>query len=334
LVEDSDKTEAHPIAVNQPYALTTNSQGVISFALPAEALMAPVLRIAAPFMIKDHALLIFPDRQAHHKLSQVTEEELLNKKVVMEAGGEPVPMVSEEFRDSAPHLAQAIRHFMGVATEKAPQSNNPVVRPVEDRLREVVAPPIKRQYENATASPDAYNPITDAISGYVDGAGQTSISRSLSVNQMPDWEFKKKETGASTIAASRTNLSSTKTSTLTWVDGLKAQTHDWLEKLKSNASEHKSAIKDEAAPGHRANVKGSYLQHLVGTHGKDASLDGQDDGPDPTQAQEKLDKIRKDNELKVSHINGALTNLLRGLTTARFMGRNCRCTVISSLLRM
>jgi len=469
LVEDSGQTEAHSIAVNQPYALTTNSQGVISFALPAEALMAPVLRITAPFMIKDHALLIFPDRQAHHKLSQVTEEELLKKKVVMEAGGEPVPMVSEEFRDSAPHLAQAIRHFMGVATEKAPQSNNPVVRPVEDRLREVVAPAIKRQYENATASPDAYNPITDAISGYAVGAGQTSISRSLSVNQMPDWEFKKRETGAyvveessresrtrnlaqsdnlkyadeftrlllisvagrqrsvaptsyteliaaidqnnrnrslfdlftaikdavsfvvhtveqvyesvkdtirvavvyitdalnqvkafaihtvehaieavkgvlakvgatvvgainfvkelfdwsdilwtqkfneqllrSTIAASRTNLSSTKTSTLTWVDGLKAQTHDWLEKLKSNASEHKSAIKDEAAPGHRANVKGSYLQHLVGTHGKDASLDGEDDGPDPTQAQEKLDKIRKDNEAKVSHINGALTNL-------------------------
>ncbi|AKP49873.1 LamG domain-containing protein [Cyclobacterium amurskyense] len=469
LIEDSGKSEAHPIGINQPYVLTTNSQGIISFALPAEALMAPVLRITAPFMEKNHALLVFPDRQAHHKLSQVTEEELLNKKVVMEAGGQPKPMVPEEHRDSAPHLAQAIRHLMGAATEKTPQSNSPVVRPVPERLREVVIPPAKRRYENATASPDAYDPNTDVIAGYAVGAEQTGISRSLTVNQMPDWEFRKNEAGTfvvdqsprerrtrnlaqienlayaddftrllltsvdgrqrsgatasysdliaaidqgnrlrsffdlftaikdavsfvvhtvekaynsvketirvavvyitdaldkviavaihtvehaldavkgvlakvgatvvgainfvkelfdwtdilktqtfteqllrSAMAASRANLSNTKNSTLTWVEGLKTETHDWLEKLKSNAANHKSSIKSEAAPGNRSNVKGSYLSNLVGNHGKDATLEGEWSGPDPTQAQENLNKIRAENSGNVSHIESALGNL-------------------------
>lgn len=217
LIEDSGKTESHPIAISQPYVLTTNSRGSISFALPAEDLLAPVLRITAPFMAQDHALLIFPDRQAHHQLSQVTEEDLLNKKVVMEAGGEPVAMVSDEYRDSAPHLAQAIRHFMGVATEKIPQSNNPVVRPVEDRLREIVIPPDKRLYENATASPDAYNPTTDVISGYAVVAGQTSISRSLSVNQLPDWQFRKNEAGTFVVEEAR---SASRTRNLAQTDNL------------------------------------------------------------------------------------------------------------------
>lgn len=172
LIEDSGKTEAKPIAIGQPQELTTNARGSISFALAAEDLIAPVLRITAPFMSADHALLIFPDRQAHHQLAQVTEEDLLNKKVVMEAGKDPVPMVSEEQRESAPHVAQAIRHFMGVATEKAPQSNTPVVRPVQDRLREVVTPPEKRLYENAVASPEAYDSQSDVIAGYAVAAGQ------------------------------------------------------------------------------------------------------------------------------------------------------------------
>lgn len=51
------------------------------------------------------------------------------------------------------------------------------------------------------------------------------------------------------------------------------------------------------------------MQNLVGTHGKDASLEGAEGGPDPTQAQEKLDKIHEDNASKVSQINGGLTNL-------------------------
>lgn len=199
LTEYSGKTEAHSIAINQPYVMATNSQGVINFALPAEDLLAPVLRITAPFMAADHALLIFPDRQAHHQLAQVTPEALLNKKVVMTAGGDPVTMISEAQKDSAPHIAQAIRHFMGVATEKSPQSNAPVVRPVQQCLREIVDPPQKRLYENATASPHAYNSDSDVISGYATVAGQSSISRSLSVNQMPSWSFDQTDTGMHTV---------------------------------------------------------------------------------------------------------------------------------------
>ncbi|MBD3630862.1 LamG-like jellyroll fold domain-containing protein [Cyclobacterium sp.] len=470
LIEDSGKTEAKPIAIGQSRALTTNSRGSISFALAAEDLIAPVLRITAPFMSADHALLIFPDRQAHHQLAQVTGDDLLNKKVVMKAGGDPVPMVSEEQRESAPHVAQAIRHFMGVATEKSPQSNTPVVRPVQDRLREVVTPPDKRLYESAVASPEAYDLQSDVIAGYAVEAGQNSISRSLSVNQLPSWGFHKtgtnnfsvretspgnrtryfaltdnlsyaddftrmlltsvdgrkrdvaptsyadllaaidkenrvrsffdlftaikdavsfvvhtveqvyesvKETirvaviyitdavnnvtafaihtvqhaveavkgvlakvgatveGAinfvkalfdwediletqqfteellkSVMTSTRANLATTKTKTVAWTQNLKLETHNWLENLKSSANQHKSAIKEDAVPGKRSNVKGTYIQNMVGSHGKDAVLDGDEGGGlDPGQSQQQLDKIHTDHTTKVEHINGALGNL-------------------------
>ncbi|WP_209329865.1 LamG domain-containing protein [Lunatimonas salinarum] len=195
LTEDSGKTATTPIAINQPYVMSTNAQGMIAFALPAEDLLAPVLRITAPFMLQDHALLVFPDRQAHHALAEVTEDDLLNKKVKMAADQAPRAIVTPEHRDSVSHVAKAIQNFMGVGTEKTPQSNTPVVRPVEQRLREIVTPPMRRLYENATASPDTYNPQTDVISGYAVDQGQPSISRSLSVNEMPDWSFGKDENG-------------------------------------------------------------------------------------------------------------------------------------------
>jgi hypothetical protein len=469
LLEDSGNTESHAIGIGQPYVLTTNALGGISFALEAKDLLAPVLRITSAFMDTDHALLIFPDRQAHHRLAQVTEEELLTKKVVMVAGEEPVAMVSEEQRDSAPHIAQAIRHFMGVATEKAPQSNNPVVRPVEDRLREVVTPPLRRRYENATASPDAYNPRTDVISGYAVVAGQTSISRSLSVNQLPDWEFRQTAAGTfevveaprasrtrsmaetadleyvdtftrllltsvdgrqrseppasyadlvaaideinrtrsfwdiftkikdavsfvvqtveqvfdtiaetirvavvyitdaaskvwaiaihaveqaveavkgvlakvgatvvgainfvkelfdwsdiletqkfteqllrSTMIVARRDLDKTKIATRAWVEGLKRDTVAWLDQLKSDQAQHKKSIKDEAPPGERKNVKGSYVQNLVASQGKNATVEESTGGRDSNPAQEKLDTLQSENTTKVSQINGSLTNL-------------------------
>ncbi|WP_375582674.1 LamG-like jellyroll fold domain-containing protein [Cyclobacterium xiamenense] len=470
LIDESKKTEAKAIAIGESQALTTNSRGSISFALAAEDLIAPVLRITAPFMSADHALLIFPDRQAHHQLAQVTETDLLHKKVVMEAGGEPVPMVSEEQRESAPHVAQAIRHLMGVATEKNPQSNTPVERPVQDRLREVVTPPDKRMYENAKVSPWSYDSQSDVIAGYAVGAGQNSISRSLSVNQMPSWRFEKtgsnnftvratspghrtryfaltdnlryadkftrllltsvdgrkrgvvptpyadllaaidqesrersqfdlftlikeaagfvvhtveqvyesvKETirvaviyitdaankvtafaihtvqhaveavkgvlaqvgatleGAinfvkvlfdwediletqeftenllkSVMTSARANLTDTKTKTLAWVERAKGETHDWLENLKSNTNQHKSSIREDSVPVQRSSIKGSYIQHMIASHGQHASLDG-DEGRalDPGQSDQQLDRIHRDNPSQVDHINGSLSNL-------------------------
>ncbi|HSI75089.1 MAG TPA: LamG domain-containing protein [Lunatimonas sp.] len=470
LTEESGKTIAHPIAINQPYVMATNSQGIIAFAIEATDLLAPVLRITAPFMLQDHALLVFPDRQAHHQLAQVTEADLLNKKVEMVPGEAPRTMVSNEQRDSAAHVAQAIRNFMGVATEKTPQSNTPVVRAVEERLREIVTPPIRRLYENATASPDAYNTNTDVISGYAVAQGQPSISRSLSVNQMPDWSFGKNENGTyivaethpvsrtrnlaltenlivndpltrlllglsnerqrsetpvsyadllsaidetnrtrgffdlftairdavsfvvqtvehvyeavketirvaviyitdtvgaitafaihtvqhaveavkgvldkvgatvvgainfvktlldwddiletqrfneqllrSVMASTRANLGTTKTDTIAWANNLKLTVHDWLESLKKNATAHKSDIKSDAAPGERTNVKGSYMQHMVGTHVKDASLEGDTAvGTPDNPSQETLDKIHNGNTGKVDQINSELANL-------------------------
>ncbi len=471
LLESSGKTEAHSIGVGQPYVLTTNLMGVVSFAMPAEDLLAPVLRVSAAFMEQDHALLIFPDRQAHHKLGQVTEEELLTKKVVRESGGEPTAMLSEEYRDSAKSVAHAIRNFMGVATEKAPQSNTPVVRPTIDRLRETVTPPLRRSYENATASPHAYDRATDVISGYAVTAGQTTISRSLSVNKMSAWEFRKDDVGnyivadynmesararstgpagnvtygddftrllltavddrrrsiastttyadllaaideqqptrgifdffaairdavsfvvdtvvqtyedvkdkirvaivyittaagevlaqaihaveqaveavkgvlvkagttvmgainfvkelfnwgdiletqkftekllRTTMDATLQNLGNLKVSTHSWVIGLKDSTDAWLDSMKSDAEQHKSAIKDREPAADRSNVKGSYVQNLIASHGQDATLENSVTGPDPQPGQDKLDNIHKDNREKVTRINDAINNL-------------------------
>ncbi|MDP5190637.1 LamG domain-containing protein [Rheinheimera baltica] len=188
LSEDTGQSTEHPIDVNQPYMLTTNANGCISFALEATDLIAPVLRVKAPFMDQDHALLIFPDRQAHHALANITEEELLNKEVVMNAGEAPKKFLDDKYKNSAPGVVDAIHRFMGTAIEKAPQSSNPVVRPVPQRLLQRVTPNVRR-YESATASPDAYNASNDVISGYAVDATHTHISRSLSVNDMADWQL-------------------------------------------------------------------------------------------------------------------------------------------------
>ncbi|MBI1301122.1 MAG: hypothetical protein GC137_05620 [Alphaproteobacteria bacterium] len=470
LSDDAGKTVAHPIGINQPYVMGTNSRGIITFAIEATELLAPVLRITAPFMLQDHALLVFPDRQAHHLLSQVSEADLLNKKVEMVPGEAPKAMVSAEFQDSATAVAHAIRNFMGVATEKTPQSNAPVVRPVEQRLREIVTPPVRRLYENATASPDAYNAKTDVISGYAVVQGQPNISRSLSVNELPDWSFRKDENGnfvvagthrsnrtrnmsltenlivtdpltrlllgltndrqrsdtppsytdllaaidetnrtrgffdlftaiseavsfvvqtvehvyeavketirvavvyieqvggaitafaihtvqhaveavkgvldkvgatvmgainfvkalldwddiletqqfnekllKSVMSSTQANLETTKSDTDKWANNLKDTVKDWLKDLKTNATAHKSAIKSDAAPGERTNVKGSYVQHLVGAHVKEATLEGEVAvGTPDTESQQALDIIHRDHKDKVDGVTSSLADL-------------------------
>lgn len=185
-------------------ALTTNALGNLSVSLPATGLIAPVLRVVAPFMVDGHALLVFPDRHAHDLLSKVTAAELLGNAAPGSTRGTRAALIGSAHASSAEGVASAIRQFMSVAQERDVQSSNPVLRDVGDRLIFPLPPEPIRRYENVYVSPAAYLPMCDVTAGHALLTSRT-VTRQVVPTAMPAWQLTKDASGAlvySEIAAS------------------------------------------------------------------------------------------------------------------------------------
>ncbi|MGV3520525.1 LamG-like jellyroll fold domain-containing protein [Luteitalea sp.] len=188
-VETADGTVRHAIGDGTPVTLTTNVLGNLSVSLPATDLVAPVLRIRAPFMVADHSLLVFPDRHAHHVLATVTADELRGKARPHSPRGTRAALIGDAHAASAESVATAIRSFMGGAHEQVPQSANPVARSVDLRLLSPLPRPTTRRHENAYVVPQTYGVRNDTASGHAH-AGVGLIARQVVPTSTPStWEL-------------------------------------------------------------------------------------------------------------------------------------------------
>ena len=175
--------------------LSTNRLGNLSVSMPATGLIAPVLRVTAPFMAEGHALLVFPDRHAHDFLSKVTGGELLGQ-----VGGDPTrgtrpALIGTAHTASAEGVASAIRQFMSVSQERDVQSQNPVLRDVGDRLISPLTPVSIRRYENVYVSPAPYLRTSDVTAGHA-LLNSRSVTRQVVPEAMPSWQLTTNAAGA------------------------------------------------------------------------------------------------------------------------------------------
>lgn len=175
--------------------LKTNALGNLSVSLPADGLIAPVLRVTAPFMDAGHALLVFPDRHAHDVLSKVTAAELLGTAEVGRTRAVRPPLIGAEHAGSAEAVAASIRQFMSVAQERATQTRNPVLRDVGDRLLFPLEPEKIRRYENVYVSPAALVPSSGVTAGHA-LLSASSVTRQIVATDMPSWNLTKDTNGA------------------------------------------------------------------------------------------------------------------------------------------
>lgn len=174
--------------------LKTNALGNVSVSLPATGLIAPVLRVTAPFMQNGHALLVFPDRHAHDVLSKVTGAELLGNSEPGRARAVRPALIGAEHAGSADAVAASIRQFMSVAQERATQTRNPVLRDVDDRLLFPLEPEKVRRYENVYVSPAALVPASGVTAGHALVSAGT-VTRQVVAVDMPSWNLTKNADG-------------------------------------------------------------------------------------------------------------------------------------------
>jgi hypothetical protein len=227
LIDAADGTQTHVIANGTPVTLTTNLLGNLSVSLPAEDLVAPVLRVRAPFMEADHALLVFPDRHAHEILSSVTADELRGKARPGSPRGPRTPLVDDQHAASAEAVAAAIRSFMGAAHEQVPQSVNPVARSADLRLLSPLPRPTTRRYENAYVVPHTYGARSDTASGHAhDGGGRIARQVVPQATSSGTWELLSSATGLThSTLSSNDGDQIWSDSTLTTADPLAALFH-------------------------------------------------------------------------------------------------------------
>jgi Concanavalin A-like lectin/glucanases superfamily len=177
-------TQSLPLTSSSGQVLTTNAEGVVSAAIVADSLVAPVIRLSAPFMPQGHALLVFPDRHAHYTLSKLTGPQLLGTAPV---GTKKQRLLLAGTADTAADpVAKAVSALMSAATEHQVQGSRPMTRTLDTRLAATVTPPPIRDFENGYVSHSAFSAASDVSSGFAVSSSD-AISRSVAGTGAPAW---------------------------------------------------------------------------------------------------------------------------------------------------
>ena len=130
-----------------PTSVTLNAQGNLSLVVPPVqgALIAPMLRVRAPFMAPDEWVVIALDRHLHWKLSSLSADQVQSTWGVSD--------------DVAAAFAPAISALASGCYEHGLASNHPVLRPAGQPGDTRTGTPRSRRYESPQVTRAAFSPV-------------------------------------------------------------------------------------------------------------------------------------------------------------------------------